>query len=229
MRNFTATTSFGRTQCTRLKTRGDPKRVERGGGASSGIRLKSPPEPMKLGVVHAGADAAGVDQPAIGVVIGEQERAEMRPPPLGIGPADDDKFITVQAFDLAPQAAIARRVDGIDAFGDDPLDRHFAGMFVKGRAPPDVVIAVVERRTARRQQRGEPFLALENGLRSEILAVEVDQIEQEEHECRGVAGIGGELNDAEARDAVGGDAAQFAVEIGLRQANHAFRHASSSG
>jgi hypothetical protein len=31
VRNFTAATSSGRTQCTRLSTRGEPKRLARGG------------------------------------------------------------------------------------------------------------------------------------------------------------------------------------------------------
>jgi hypothetical protein len=36
-RYFTSATSSGRTQCTRLKVSGDPKRLSRGGGRSSGI------------------------------------------------------------------------------------------------------------------------------------------------------------------------------------------------
>jgi tetratricopeptide (TPR) repeat protein len=39
VRNFTFATSSGRTQWTRLNTRGEPKRVLRGGGRSSGIDL----------------------------------------------------------------------------------------------------------------------------------------------------------------------------------------------
>ena len=37
VRYFTYATSSGRTQCTRLSTSGDPKRLPRGGGTSSGI------------------------------------------------------------------------------------------------------------------------------------------------------------------------------------------------
>ena len=51
------------------------------------------------------------------------------------------------------------------------------------------MIAVVQRRICRRQQPGEPVLALDQGTGAEILAVEVEQIEQEEHEAGGVAGI----------------------------------------
>jgi hypothetical protein len=34
---LTSATSSGRTQCTRLKTSGDSKRLSRGGGTASGI------------------------------------------------------------------------------------------------------------------------------------------------------------------------------------------------
>ena len=37
IRNLTSATSSGRTQCIRLRTKGDPKRLPRGGGTSSGI------------------------------------------------------------------------------------------------------------------------------------------------------------------------------------------------
>ena len=37
-------------------------------------------------------------------------------------PADDDKFGPVEAFDLAPEPAIAGRIGRIGAFRDDALD-----------------------------------------------------------------------------------------------------------
>jgi hypothetical protein len=43
----------------------------------------------------------------------------------------------------------------------------------------------------------------------------MEKIEQEENECRRVAAVRRELDDVERGDAVGTDAAQFAVEIGL--------------
>ena len=49
--------------------------------------------------------AAGIDQPAIGIVIAEQQRPEKGPGALGIGPADDHELLAVQAFYLEPQAA----------------------------------------------------------------------------------------------------------------------------
>ena len=46
-----------------------------------------------------------------------------------------------------------------------------------------------------------------SGPRHEILAVDVDKIEEEEHERRGVAAIGRQLDHAEGGDAVGAHAA----------------------
>jgi len=58
---------------------------------------------------------AGIDQPAVGIVVGEQQRAEIRPPSFRIGPPDDDEFLAVKAFDLEPQAAVAGCVGDIGA------------------------------------------------------------------------------------------------------------------
>jgi hypothetical protein len=147
VRNFTSATSSGRTQCTRLRTSGEPKRVPRGGGTSRGIvpvakRLQPAPQPFKLGRIDAGADVAGIDQPSVGIVVGEQQRAEPRPPSFGIGPADDDKFLAVEAFDLEPQAAIAGRVGGIGSFRDDALELQLARLLVERQALAAVIVAV---------------------------------------------------------------------------------------
>lgn len=93
----------------------DERRSETGATRRRGIerhrvgreRLQPPPHALELGVIDAGAGAPGIDQPAAGIVIGEQQGAEPGLPLFGIGPADNDKFLSVEAFDLAPQAAIA--------------------------------------------------------------------------------------------------------------------------
>jgi hypothetical protein len=89
------------------------------------------------------------------------------------------------------------------------------GFFNKGRAEAGLVIAVLQGRSRLRQQTGEPFLAFDQWPCREILAVEVEKIEQEEHKAGGVAGVGRQLDHAERGDAVGADAAQLAVEISL--------------
>ena len=99
---MTSATSSGRTQCTRLSTSGEPKRLLRGGGTSSGIfrsqRLQPAPQPLELRLVDAGADAAGIDQLAVGIVVGEQQGAEIRPRAFGIGPADHEGETKPQQF-----------------------------------------------------------------------------------------------------------------------------------
>jgi protein-S-isoprenylcysteine O-methyltransferase Ste14 len=55
-------------------------------------------------------------------VIGEELRAEIRAASFRIGPADHDKFFAMEAFDLAPQAAIAGRVGRTGALRDNALD-----------------------------------------------------------------------------------------------------------
>ena len=83
--------------------------------------LKEPNE--WFGLLDAGAGTAGVDEASFGIVIGEQQRAEPWPGAFRIGLTDHHEFLAVQAFQLAPQAAVAGRVRGIDAFRDDALDR----------------------------------------------------------------------------------------------------------
>jgi hypothetical protein len=95
------------------------------------------------------------------------------------------------------------------------LERHGAGLFVKFPAVPDLVIAVMQRRARIRQQSCKTRLALNQRPRAEILAVEMEKIEEEEDERGGVAAVGRRLDHAERGDAVGAHAAQFAVEIGL--------------
>ena len=77
------------------------------------------------------------------------------------------------------------------------------------------MIAVMQAWCGVPEQRAEPLLALDQRPRPEIFAVEVEKIEQEEDERRRVAAVRSELNDVEGSDAVGTDAAEFAVEIGL--------------
>jgi len=80
---------------------------------------------------------------------------------------------------------------------------------------PGLVIAVVQRGRRIRQQGGKPRFALDKRLRAKIFAVEIQKIEQEEDQRRGVAAVGRGLDHAEGGDAIGAHAAQFAVEIGL--------------
>jgi hypothetical protein len=45
-----------------------------------GERLQAPPQPFQLGLLDAGFGAAGIDQPPVRIVIGEQQRPRMFQP-----------------------------------------------------------------------------------------------------------------------------------------------------
>ena len=107
-------------------------------------RFQLPVEPLQFRLIHAGAGTAGIDQLAVRRVIAQQQRAEIRTPTLGIGEADDDKFILVDAFRLPPDAAVTGLVRRIDAFRDDALDIVLAGRVVERLAVTDDVVDEVD-------------------------------------------------------------------------------------
>src|SRR5260370_41810066 len=82
------------------------------------------------------------------------------------------------AFDLAPQSAVAGSIGRIDALRDDPLERHRAGFFMKRTSTANLVIAVAQRRADIREQFGETRLALDQRPRADVVAVEIQKIEQ---------------------------------------------------
>jgi hypothetical protein len=135
----------------------------------------------------------------------------------------------VQAFDFEPQSAIAGRIGGIGGFRDDALELQFTGLLVERRALSAVVIAVVQGRRDPRQQFGEPRLALDQRPRAEVVAVELQKVEDEVGQTGRVAGVRCGLDHAEQGDAVGEDAAQFAVEIGLARAERRDGRGESAG
>ncbi len=101
-------TSFGSTQWTRERTSGDLKRVLGGGGSLSGelVRVKGSRQRRRSASVLSGMPEPTrprVDEFAVVGVVAEQERGEMGPGPLRIRPADDNEFLAVEAFGLAPQ------------------------------------------------------------------------------------------------------------------------------
>ena len=51
---------------------------------------------------HAGAEAAHVNPFAVIPKIAQQQPAEMRSRAFGVGPSDDDEFLPIEAFRLAP-------------------------------------------------------------------------------------------------------------------------------
>jgi len=71
-------------------------------------------------------------------------------------------------------------------------------------------------------RRSEPGISIDERPRRQIFAVDVQKIEQEEHERRRVAAVGRQLDYAERSDAVGAHAAELAVEIGLAHAQRRY-------
>ena len=60
---------------------------------------------------------------------------------------------------------------------------------MEGAALPSLVIAVMQGRARMRQQGSKPRLALDQRPRADVLAVEVQKIEQEKHERRGITAV----------------------------------------
>jgi hypothetical protein len=81
--------------------------LSRGGGAASGIfldrqRLKALVQRRQRLLAYAGADAPGVKQTSVRFVVCEQQRAEVKARPFGVGPADDNELLTIEALRFAP-------------------------------------------------------------------------------------------------------------------------------
>jgi hypothetical protein len=87
-------------------------------------------------------------------------------------------------------------------------------LFVESPPTPDLVIAEVQERVSSGQQSAKTLLPLPKRQRANGFAIEVEQIEQEEHQST-ATGVRCVLDQAERRGAIRQDAAQFAVEIGL--------------
>ena len=151
-------------------------------------RPETVPHPLKLGDRHPGADAAGIDQSlSVRRVVAEQQRPDPMPAALRIAPADDDKFLPVEALGLQPGAPVGL-VPAVDPLRDDALQAALAGQTVEGRATADLMIAVPERRRRAVQQFFQPGLAVDQGQPGDVLAVDEQQIEQEEDQ-RSLAGV----------------------------------------
>jgi len=103
-------------------------------------------------MVEPGAGAARVDQPAIRIVIAEQQGPQPGPRAFGVGPPDHHEFFAVQALDLQPESAIAGSVGRFDPLRDDPFYFQGAGMVVESLPATDLVIAEMQRRACIGQQ-----------------------------------------------------------------------------
>ena len=131
--------------------------------------------------------------PTIIRVIAEQERAEVGTRSLGFGPADDDEFLAIKAFGLAPETPVARRIGCIDRLGDDAFEPEFASMFADQLAVAHLVI--VELKAGNALDQGfEKRLALDERQAGGVPAIKMQKIEDvvnESHAARAIArGLG---------------------------------------
>jgi hypothetical protein len=79
-----------------------PRRQHIKGRRLAGEGVETTPQIREHLDGHSGADAAGVDELAVIRVVAQQQRAEMRSRAFRVGPADDDEFLAVEPFGLAP-------------------------------------------------------------------------------------------------------------------------------
>jgi hypothetical protein len=124
-------------------------------------------------------DPAGVYEPAVGVVVPEQERADKRAAALGVGPADDHKFLPVEAFGLEPQPALSRAVTGIEPLRHDALEPESAGMPTERRPLPDLVVAVPDGVIPAIEKSGKTAFAGGQRERHQVPTIEVEKVEDE--------------------------------------------------
>lgn len=86
---------------------------------------------------------------------------------------------------------------------------------MEGPPAPDLVIAELKGGACIGQQFAEAFLPLRQRPHADGFAIEVEEIEQEKDEGVAFTGVRCVLDQAERGCAVGADAAQLPVEIGL--------------
>ena len=146
-------------------------------------------------------------------MIAEQQGAEAVSAAGRIGEADDDELVLVQAFDLEPIGAAAGPVRLVAALGDRALDLVVAGLRKEIGATADLMVAVADHvRPIVRHDLGERLLALLQRKAGEIEAVEIEQIEGEEHEIVGRARGDPVLQIGKIRRAVGRQRDQLAID-----------------
>jgi hypothetical protein len=162
---------------------------------------------------HSRAHAAGIDEFALIRVVAEQQRPEMRPRPFRVGPADDDELLAVQSFGFAPEAAVSRRIGGVDRLGDDALETELAGVLQDELAVSGIV-AIELKAGLICDQRLEQRLALDERQARNVPAAKVQEIESEIDKMHAALAISSRLGLRKAGQSGIVDAAELAVDIG---------------
>ena len=139
--NSTSATRRGSIQCTPLRE--TPfGRATVGFGRERVSSLSVQLEQLRR--IEAGADATGITQLALRVMVAHEQRTEAFAAAFGIGEPDDNKLLAIAALDLEPAAAPPRPVRLSPALRDDAFELVVACLCEKSRAVADLVVAVAQ-------------------------------------------------------------------------------------
>src|ERR1700722_37708 len=100
----------------------------------------------------------------------------MRPRSFRVRPADDDEFLPVQPFGLAPQAAVSRYITRLDRLRDNALKTEFPGVLEDELAVASLMAVELNARLAC-DQRLKKRLALDKRQARDVPAVKMQEIE----------------------------------------------------
>src|SRR5215204_2758339 len=154
-------------------------------------------QPAKLIGAHARPSPPRVNETAVRGVVGEEQRPEMRTRVLRVGPAYHHELLTVQALDLAPEAAVAGLVGAVQPFRDDAFDSELAGIAIKRLSTHKMMFAVLQPGRGAREQRFKAFLPDPQRLAGQIRAIKEEEIEQHQDKLVGAASVRGRLHRTE--------------------------------
>jgi len=186
-------------------------------------RCEPAPQRSRRLLRESGAHLAGADDAPGVVVTPDDQCADAGPRALRIGEAADHELGALQTLRLEPPAVPSRVVRQIAALRHDALEPETAHLGEERRPVADDVLGELQdavgatvchrraSRPSREEAREDRFPALEREAR-DVLAVEVEEIEDEVDECRTRAAAEGVLQILEARPAVGSHARDLAVE-----------------
>ena len=173
--------------------RPDPARSAPGGGgqpregrAVDAERIQRLAQLLAGAGVPARADPADIGERTV-ALHAEQQRAQTQASTFHGRVAADHELLPGVALDLEPVLAPPGAVGRIDPLGDDPLGPQATSVTVQVGSAADQMVAKADRviLRQRRQQALEPPLALQQRLSAQVPAVQMQQVEGEQHQRAG--------------------------------------------
>src|ERR1700722_364923 len=137
----------------------------------------------------------------------------MRPRSFRARPADDDEFLPVQPFGLAPQAAVSRYITRLDRLRDNALKTEFPGVLEDELAVASLMAVELNARLAC-DQGLKKRLALDKRQARDVPAVKMQEIEGVIDEPHLALAVGRCLGVGEARQSRFTNATEFTVDVG---------------